>query len=85
MQDTFNTPLILADYIFNEDPTKLLGNELISDLYVRLLRRGKPVSNKDITMCLIHSIESEKDPLLYDELLKALELIVYRTPDDCEC
>ena len=84
MRDMLSPPLILTDYIFNDDPSMLTGNEIISCLYGSLLRQGKSVSNKDIILCLIRSIENEKDPLLYDDYLKALEFIVYRTPDDWE-
>ena len=84
MRDMLSRPLILTDYIFNDDPALLTGNEIITDLYGSLVLQGKPVSNKDIILCLIHRIESENNPTLYDDYLKALEFIVYRTQDDWE-
>ena len=84
MRDMLSPPLILTDNIFNDDPSMLTGNEIISCLYGNLPRRAKSVSTKDIILCLIRSIENAKGPLLYDIYLNALEFIVYRTPDDWE-
>lgn len=84
MRDMLSRPLILTDYIFNDDPAVLTGNEIISGLYGSLVLQGKPVSNKDIILSLIRRIESEKNPTLCDDYLKALEFIVYRTQDDWE-
>ena len=82
MQNISITPLKLADYIFNDDPALLHGNELISQIYNKFLHEGKAVSNKDIIFILIRSIETEEDIALQNTYLEALEYIVYRTPDD---
>lgn len=84
MRDMVSVPLKLSDYIFNDDPGMLTGNEIILGIYASLSSQGRLVSNKDIILCLINNIECEKNVLMQDKYLKALEYIVYRTPDDWE-
>ncbi|EIC83449.1 biofilm development regulator YmgB/AriR family protein [Serratia sp. M24T3] len=84
MYDMFSTDLKLADYIHVSNPENYSGNQVVSSICRELKQHRQSVSNKDIILRLITLIEAEQDANQHDAYLKALEYVVYSTPDDLD-